>query len=540
MRGITPVIPTETVHFSHRSIRTFLLQPSEGPFREFHVDVPTVDHHIGEICLTYLDFSDFRTALINRPPGPRKTKLDHEQYPAVIAEQAVQQALPGGSGPRLARLLKKTFKSKHRNLTVLELVAKNESADQHSNSTATAENHPFMKYAAIQWLFHTKKISRASSSTWPLFKARVVDDLAPWRDPSWLPPEMPNLCSGFQNELPGSSMGNLSFAVYKAVIYADLIDHQPFLEQALFQFRDDEIEFNLLRLAGMLKTRKAYVSPLQRRGYKGDVGGLEALVSLATEYIAQGGSYWPRNSSLVREQEYYSSVINSVCGDVFFTSGPSNGFLLSDTPWIQLFAKVTLFDGSLECLSDIPASIELQRTDVLLHEIMNGEGLLELLLGHKNNQTDELALRELMALRNETGDGICSQILRDSLTNAIENQNQTTIDFLSKSVDREWFTWHRNVDEGIVLKATGSMLVPRKLKRDLIRFWIAQNVPGRSIGRIHANERALLNTICVQEWDIALLLFKAGSRIRPDQTAAVAAPKRNIYQDGRQKPDHDL
>ncbi|KAF6822593.1 nacht domain protein [Colletotrichum musicola] len=68
----------ETVHFSHHSIRTFLLQPSKGPFWEFHVDVPTVDHHIGEICLTYLDFSDFRTALINRPPrtaedeaGPR-------------------------------------------------------------------------------------------------------------------------------------------------------------------------------------------------------------------------------------------------------------------------------------------------------------------------------------------------------------------------------------------------------------------------------------------------------------------------------------
>lgn len=207
----------ETVHFSHHSIRKFLLQPSKGPLKGFHVDLPAVDHYVGEICLTYLDFNDFKTALIERPPGPRKTKLDHGKYPAGIAEQTVQQTIPGVSGSRVARLLKKSFKTPtHQHSTVLELPAKKKVDSQ--RSTNIVENHPFLNYAEVHWLFHTKKLSPSNSSTWLLFKAMIVSDALPWTDPSWSPPGMPDLGSGSQLEWKWDSMDDSTFALHKAVV----------------------------------------------------------------------------------------------------------------------------------------------------------------------------------------------------------------------------------------------------------------------------------------------------------------------------------
>ncbi|KAF4909352.1 Vegetative incompatibility protein HET-E-1 [Colletotrichum fructicola] len=57
---------SQTVHFSHHSIRAYLLGPKKKAIPAFNLDFEACDDFIGEICLTYLHFSDFQTALSDR------------------------------------------------------------------------------------------------------------------------------------------------------------------------------------------------------------------------------------------------------------------------------------------------------------------------------------------------------------------------------------------------------------------------------------------------------------------------------------------
>lgn len=50
----------ETVHFFHHSIKTHLLDMKlkATQLRAFHIDLKARDHHVGEVCLTYLSFGE--------------------------------------------------------------------------------------------------------------------------------------------------------------------------------------------------------------------------------------------------------------------------------------------------------------------------------------------------------------------------------------------------------------------------------------------------------------------------------------------------
>ncbi|KAH9230136.1 hypothetical protein K456DRAFT_538196 [Colletotrichum gloeosporioides 23] len=57
---------SETVHFSYHSIRAYLLGPTEKSNPDFNLDLKDCEDFIGDICLTYLNFSDFETALAQK------------------------------------------------------------------------------------------------------------------------------------------------------------------------------------------------------------------------------------------------------------------------------------------------------------------------------------------------------------------------------------------------------------------------------------------------------------------------------------------
>lgn len=55
------------VQFSHNSIHQFLLgEPHQQRFAQFHFNAEEADHFSGEICVTYLSFTDFHWALAKR------------------------------------------------------------------------------------------------------------------------------------------------------------------------------------------------------------------------------------------------------------------------------------------------------------------------------------------------------------------------------------------------------------------------------------------------------------------------------------------
>ncbi|KAJ4152469.1 hypothetical protein NW754_004265 [Fusarium falciforme] len=87
-----------TVHFSHHSIREYLLQPESSDLQDFHVDLEEFDHHAGEVCITYLHLENPKTALIEsekaEPPPTVTVTMEG------LSEQTVRTAVGGSMGAR--------------------------------------------------------------------------------------------------------------------------------------------------------------------------------------------------------------------------------------------------------------------------------------------------------------------------------------------------------------------------------------------------------------------------------------------------------
>lgn len=54
----------QTIQFAHHSTMQFFLHSLSNPrLQAFHINVTDFDHHVGNICVTYLNFSDFERQL---------------------------------------------------------------------------------------------------------------------------------------------------------------------------------------------------------------------------------------------------------------------------------------------------------------------------------------------------------------------------------------------------------------------------------------------------------------------------------------------
>jgi hypothetical protein len=95
-----------TVHFSHHSIREYLLTPGSGKFSNLHIEAVSCNQLAGEACITYLNLDNFQTALVQKQ-SQNGLKLDV----GMIAGQTVQVAVKGILGTRMGRLVRNVVKS---------------------------------------------------------------------------------------------------------------------------------------------------------------------------------------------------------------------------------------------------------------------------------------------------------------------------------------------------------------------------------------------------------------------------------------------
>jgi hypothetical protein len=73
----------QLVQFAHRAVLQFLLEAS--PNSQFYFVLDDVDHEIGEMCITYLNFNDFKTTLARRQQLPRVNPIQ----PLELAQTAL-------------------------------------------------------------------------------------------------------------------------------------------------------------------------------------------------------------------------------------------------------------------------------------------------------------------------------------------------------------------------------------------------------------------------------------------------------------------
>lgn len=158
------------VQFAHSSIHDFITRVHlPKGLGAFHVDLEEADHFAGEICLTYLSFSDFSTTIARRqrpvqinPMALASTALGHESS---LARKSIAAAA-----------ITLTRRGVGESLDITRATANFGGTNSNGKLDKFQESYPFLEYAARYWTSHTTRFRKEKSRTWELLLPLVRDD----------------------------------------------------------------------------------------------------------------------------------------------------------------------------------------------------------------------------------------------------------------------------------------------------------------------------------------------------------------------------
>ena len=174
------------VQFAHHSVKDYLLfgEVPEISSHHFRIETEEVDHEAGEICCTYLNFSDFETRVIHLPQ--LRSGLD----PKAIAETSLSES----SSPIMTTsLLRLNNLRKTRRATEASDIWRQLYLTSLRVATMWPQNlqtrYYFLAYASEYWLHHTTMFSE-KDPCWSLFRRLVLAEdttlaAKPWSVEEW-------------------------------------------------------------------------------------------------------------------------------------------------------------------------------------------------------------------------------------------------------------------------------------------------------------------------------------------------------------------
>lgn len=155
----------QTVQFTHRSALQHLLEPlSDSSLLDFHINLGEADHFIGEICVTYLNSNDFKTALVRRPAA-LPTRLPNYVIEKTLERKDITTRVIRAK-QKLNAHVYRNIKSDKEDMMIIN--------DRLQDLTTTLQlGHPFLDYAQSYWLSHTRTFEEGKSKTWSLWKKMI-------------------------------------------------------------------------------------------------------------------------------------------------------------------------------------------------------------------------------------------------------------------------------------------------------------------------------------------------------------------------------
>ncbi|KEY75233.1 hypothetical protein S7711_09300 [Stachybotrys chartarum IBT 7711] len=145
--------------FAHTTVRDFMVRANlPVQLAGFRVDLEEADHFVGEMCITYLHFDDFKTTTAQRPQPLRVNPM---AVADTVLDQRSTTIIPVTLLMNLDRREDKTIED--RDLT--RALASYSRAD---TGRSLQQSHPFLGYARRNWLLHTTKFSEKKSINWKL------------------------------------------------------------------------------------------------------------------------------------------------------------------------------------------------------------------------------------------------------------------------------------------------------------------------------------------------------------------------------------
>jgi ankyrin repeat protein len=169
----------EVVQFAHHTVQQYLLgKPLEKRLSEFHFQLQDADLEAGEICVTYLNFNDFKTQLIRQP------KFQAPITPSAILETALGHRAESTVAASLFQSVVSRRRQKTTKVDVAQKLADYGGGNNGNLPGKLQQEHPFLDYASENWLLHTTNFEHGKSKTWSLWTQMLLDEQSlgqtPW------------------------------------------------------------------------------------------------------------------------------------------------------------------------------------------------------------------------------------------------------------------------------------------------------------------------------------------------------------------------
>ncbi|KAJ5738028.1 hypothetical protein N7493_001183 [Penicillium malachiteum] len=169
----------DTVHYVHHSVKQHLFITND--VRQARFDIATIDRHFGLLCMTYLDFSNFKRQLTKFKEGS-----------GTLISPIHFATLPIHSSSGVSRELAQKILLQHRKLSKLTTREIERKAQEIAGAEESSrlkfelqkQEFQFLNYARDYWLYHLTDFSEdVNSKEWKLFCRCVGDEVVacrPW------------------------------------------------------------------------------------------------------------------------------------------------------------------------------------------------------------------------------------------------------------------------------------------------------------------------------------------------------------------------
>lgn len=152
----------DTLQFAHSSVKDFLCSP--GTERTilggFHFRQDEAERELGEICVTYVNFNDFKTQLVRLPKSQAFLDLD----PMMVASHTLSSKSSSLVLDKAKELMR--TRSKSTSATSRLLLPQAIGRANH----AVTQNYTFLQYASEFWPSHTTDFTPDQGTIWSLFQ----------------------------------------------------------------------------------------------------------------------------------------------------------------------------------------------------------------------------------------------------------------------------------------------------------------------------------------------------------------------------------
>ncbi len=165
-----------TVSFAHHTVKQFLLSHNSSEEMADMIDLSSSEADLGNICLSYLSFSDFETQLAKAP-----TQV---QLEAPLAREIVWSSVPLAGRVQKALLWAGYWRgrSDKQDLNTLSFAV----PVSHTPTEILTRKYALLEYIIEHWVSHTSHL-RPASASWPKFRHlalyRQLDfEFRPWNE----------------------------------------------------------------------------------------------------------------------------------------------------------------------------------------------------------------------------------------------------------------------------------------------------------------------------------------------------------------------